>query len=417
MLAAGRWRVVPALGLLIISVALPLQAQEAPRTDLEISLLTFGPGEVYWQRYGHNALLVRDPASGAAAVYNYGIFDFGEKNFLLNFARGRMQYRLAADSLDQTMALYRSEGRSILEQRLDLDPQARVRLAGFLEWNARPENARYPYDYFLSNCSTRVRDALDQVLGGELQRQASARITAHTWRGEVSRLSAPDRLMMLAMDAGLGPATDRPLNLWQAAFVPAHLAQALRELRLSTPDGARRPLVGAERVLYPGQLPEPAAVPPDFRLSFLGAGLLLALLLGVLGILDQLRWRLAARRAFFGIALVLSLVFGLSGLLLAALWGLTAHWASWGNPNILLFNPLWLLLVTAWWQARLPGWRPAPWAQALLTLIVLGAAATLALRLLPALSQQNLHWIALLLPPQAVLLWVILQRRPLTNLR
>lgn len=414
MLAPSRWLVVPALGLLITTVALPLQAQQAPSAGLEISLLTFGPGEIYWQRYGHNALLVRQPASGAAVVYNYGIFDFGEKNFLLNFARGRMQYRLAAHGLDQTLALYQAEGRSILEQRLDLTPEARARIKGFLEWNARPENARYAYDYFLSNCSTRLRDALDAVLGGELQRQAGARMTAHTWRGEITRLSALDRLLMLAMDAGLGPATDRPLSLWQAAFVPAHLAQAVRELRLPAADGGERPLIQGERVLSPGRLLEPAADPPDLRLPFLGAGLLLALLLGVL---DQLRLRPAARRTFSGVTVVLSLIFGLGGLLLATLWGLTAHWGSWGNPNILLFNPLWLLLVPLWWQARLPAWRPPPRAQRLLAFIVLGAASTLALRLLPALSQQNLHWIALCLPSQALLLWAILRVRSTGNLR
>ena len=407
MLARRRWRAAAAFGLLITTAAPSLSAQP-PSSDLEISLLTFGSGEIYWQRYGHNALRVHNRVTGTSVVYNYGMFDFGEKNFLLNFARGRMQYRLAAHGFEQTLAHYRAEGRWILEQPLDLDATARTQLAEFLQWNARPENARYPYDYFLSNCSTRVRDALDTVLGGELRRQAESRLTARSWRSEVARLSAPDGPMMLGMDAGLGPAADHPLNLWQAAFVPDHLAQALRDLRLPAAAGGTRPLVKDERLLYSGRLQEPAAEPPDLRLPFLLAGLLLALALGGL---DRIRSRPAARRVFSGLALLLTLVCGLGGLLLAALWGLTAHWGAWGNPNLLLFNPLALLLLPLWWAAARADWRPAPWARGLLTLIVLGAALTALLRLLPALSQQNLHWILLLLPPQLLLLWAVLRRR------
>jgi hypothetical protein len=66
-----------------------VQAQPAP----QVSLLTFSPGDIYWQRFGHNALIVRD-GLGAPRLYNYGTFDFQQKNFFLNFARGRMQYRL-----------------------------------------------------------------------------------------------------------------------------------------------------------------------------------------------------------------------------------------------------------------------------------------------------------------------------------
>ena len=55
--------------------------------------------------------------------------------------------------------------------------------------NARPENARYRYDYYLDNCSTRVRDALDRAhrLGFsgylEYQLNAAAIDDSACWRG------------------------------------------------------------------------------------------------------------------------------------------------------------------------------------------------------------------------------------------
>src|SRR5215467_9117070 len=50
------------------------------RPSLEISLLTVGPGPIFWERFGHNAIVVRDRASGRAIAFNYGIFDFEQEN-------------------------------------------------------------------------------------------------------------------------------------------------------------------------------------------------------------------------------------------------------------------------------------------------------------------------------------------------
>ena len=62
----------------------------------------------------------------------------------------------------------------------------------FLEWNALPENAEYRYDYFSDNCSTRVRDAIDRVVGGTLRQSAEAVLTSRSYRFEVGRLMAPE---------------------------------------------------------------------------------------------------------------------------------------------------------------------------------------------------------------------------------
>jgi hypothetical protein len=68
---------------------------EQPGANLEVALITFGPGEEIWERFGHNAIEIRDHSSGQARWYNYGIFDFAQQNFFLNFARGLMTYRVA----------------------------------------------------------------------------------------------------------------------------------------------------------------------------------------------------------------------------------------------------------------------------------------------------------------------------------
>ena len=38
-----------------------------------------------------------------------------------------------------------------------------------LIWNAHPENLHYRYSQFYDNCATKVRDALDEALGGKIR--------------------------------------------------------------------------------------------------------------------------------------------------------------------------------------------------------------------------------------------------------
>ena len=65
-----RWLL--ALWLLVASALLHAQpAPPAPR----IGVLTMGPGDVFWERFGHDAIVVSDPAQGAPISYNFGYFD------------------------------------------------------------------------------------------------------------------------------------------------------------------------------------------------------------------------------------------------------------------------------------------------------------------------------------------------------
>ncbi|MDN5782808.1 MAG: DUF4105 domain-containing protein, partial [Luteimonas sp.] len=142
-------------------------AAPAPR----IGVATMQPGTVFFERFGHDAIVVEDPVTGAATSYNFGFFDPDEPDFVSNFVYGRMRYRLQALPFDDDMAYYRDVGRGVSVQWLNLSNDQAVRLSAALAENAKPENARYGYDYFTDNCATRVRDAIDTALGGSLKRQ------------------------------------------------------------------------------------------------------------------------------------------------------------------------------------------------------------------------------------------------------
>lgn len=376
------WMLVLAMLLAMPPLAL---AAAAPR----IGVMTMQPGEVFFERFGHDAIVVVDPDSGEAVSYNFGFFDPSEPDFLSRFIRGEMMYHLVALPATQDLAQYQAAGRGVSMQWLDLEPDQARALAALLAERARPENSRYRYDYFTANCATQVRDALDTAMGGALKAQLAGRSRGNTYRSEAVRLASPAPWMWLGFDLGLGPYADRALSRWEEAFVPMRLADSLREAR----NRQGRPLVQSEQELLPHLIaPEPVEAPRRWW-PWLLAGLSLAAAI------------FAARhrpRLLAGFALPLWLLCGLAGALLVFLWGFTAHQAGWANRNLFLLSPLCLLLLPgaiALLRRRAPGrlFRPLLWAMA--AIAMLGWI----LQWLSLQPQYNLSWIALLLPVHVAL--------------
>ena len=376
--------------LLLWAFLAPLCATSAPR----IGVATMQPGGIFWERFGHNALVVVDDATGEATSYNFGFFDPTEPDFVARFVRGQMRYRLVALPLAQDLATYRDSGRGVSIQWLDLPPDRASALSDALAVNARPENAAYAYQYFEDNCSTRVRDALDRALDGGLRRQLEARSQGSTHRSEAVRLASPAWWMATGFDLGLGPRSDRPMSRWDEAFVPMRLAASLREAR----NAAGMPLVMREEVVLPHlQAPEPVEAARAWWPWGL-AGLAIAGVLIAVG-------RRSVRGAV-ALAAPAWLLAALAGALMLYIWFGTAHAFGWANRNVLLFNPLCGLLLAGAWPA-LRGWPVPRWMA--WTAVVVAACAVLAFFMLaiPAQPQRNAAWVALLLPVHAALAWVL----------
>ena len=391
--------------LLLACAALPAQETVAP-AELEVSLVTFGPGEVYWELFGHNAIVIRDRAAGTATSYNYGMFDFEEDDFLLNFARGHMTYQAMAANADEDIAWYRKQGRFVVEQQLRLDTTQARSLKAYLDWNVEPANARYRYEYFTSNCSTRVRDALDDALGGALRSQLVSPSRGYTYRLLTDALTSRLPWLMVLLDAGLGPFADQRLSFWEDSFIPMQFMEHLRDVRIAGPDGRPVPLVVSEQLLSPARLASPPSFPPDLRWPFFITGLVVA---GALLFLGARRNKRAARMAFSGIALAVALMCAIAGVVLLFLWLGTEHRSAWANENLLLFNPLCLLLIPAWWRARRAHWSGLTSARIIAVLVAILAGLALFVKILPWFPQANLPWILLLLPVHAVLAWIVVR--------
>jgi len=373
-------------------------AETGAGAALTVYLMTMGPGAAVWERFGHNAIWIHDSAQGTDVAYNYGLFDFRQEDFLLHFIQGHMRYWMDGMDAERSAMFYMRQDRSLWVQELNLTAPQRAELQRFLEWNRQEQHKFYDYNYYWDNCSTRVRDALDRVLGGAIRRQTERVLTSNTYRSHTRRLLQVDIPAYLGIMLGLGQPVDRPISVWEAGFLPVQLQESLRNVTVGQ-EGEASPLVLRERTLFESKdLPEPAALPrfwPGLALLGLGLG----------GALALLGWKAKnhklARGSFFTIAILWSVLAGVAGIMLAFLWWFTDHATSAGNENLFHANPVSFVLAVALVAGAFGAHGPRSAVRWLAAGVAGLSLLGVVLKLLPAMYQVNGDVIALLLPVHA----------------
>ncbi len=384
-------------------------ATSVPGASLSVHLLTVGPGDRLWELFGHNALLIRDSATGYEAAFNYGIFDFGAPGFAWRFVQGRMTYWVDARPLDATLSGARAANRPVWAQELALDPAQRAELLQGLRTAALPENREYRYHYYLNNCSTKLRDVLDAVLDGQLRAATEGEPSRATWRDHTRRLTAPNAVAYLGLQLLVGPRGDEATSPWEEMWVPMKLRDALAETTIVRPDGTRTPLVRSQELWVESDREPELDAPPPFNVLFPMFGIVVAIVLTMAGYWAGSGSRTG--RIALGVACtvwcgVCSLV---SALLLYMHW--TDHDFLYWNRNILVFSPVALVLVfllprASWrWET---GSRTRGLALATLTL----ALAALLLSFVPGVSQDTREWASFALPMHFAVYWVVARILP-----
>ena len=336
---------IAALFALVVSSRAHSQQPTAgePGSHLTVYLLTMGPGDQVWEKFGHNGIWIHDELNQTDIVYHWGLFDFADKDFVPNFLRGRMRYSMGAFDMSETVDQYRRSNRTVWAQKLNLQPAQKQRLAEFVAWNNRPENREYHYDYFRDNCSTRVRDALDVALGGTIKSATQGAPSGTSFRFHTARLTQDDWPVFTGTMLGLGQPVDDEISIWDEMFLPVRMKDQLRNVRVTGP-GGQEPLVQDERIIV-----QATRAPEE---SDVHRGIFGYLLISVIGLAVAYGlWILGGRGASasgpLGLAILWSLVAGLAGTVLAGLWVFTDHLYSYRNENLFQLNPLSLLVAVA----------------------------------------------------------------------
>jgi hypothetical protein len=377
---------------------------QVPGSELTVYLMTMGPGDAVWEKFGHNAIWIHDKVKNTDVAYNWGLFDFAASDFMSRFLRGNMRYWMGGMDLESTIDFYRRSNRWVIAQELNLTPAQRTALARFVEWNALPENRFYSYDYYLDNCSTRVRDVIDLALGGALRPQMEAGLSGFTYRYETRRLMESDVPVYTGTMLGLGQPVDRRITGWELAFLPGRLSEMLRDAEVPDGTGKLVRLVLSEDTLFAAtREPEPRGASRS-AVDFLPLAFLLFAILTALAQAARAKPG-ALRVVFLLVAGIASFAIGIAGTGLIALWTLTNHVHSYRNENVLQATPLSLILavmILAHLRSNarsdaissLVGRRTLQLAWIIVALSGIG----LVLKVIPGFNQENHEIIALLLP-------------------
>ena len=204
---------------------------EAPFVDV----LTFGMGEVIFERWGHTAICLRyHEPEHPSICFNYGVTDFDERAGLVwQFVRGEQMFWSEPSRRDTLVGYYREEDRDIWIQTLLVDEAQARKIETRLWKDVDEDNRGYIYDHFRDNCTTRIRDVIDDATGGAL-RKNSELIYPLTAR----QLGAPglesEPLLLGATDFLLGRTMDAPLTVWEAMFHPNVFRKQI-EVQLGVP--------------------------------------------------------------------------------------------------------------------------------------------------------------------------------------
>lgn len=367
-----------------------------------------GPGDAGWEKFGHIALRIQDSQGvlpeypdAHDVMFNWGIFDFEQKNFYLNFLQGRMIYMTAAEDGPHSLRGYRASGRAVYEQVLHLTGAQKIELERRCLVAIAEENKNYRYDYYRDNCSTRVRDILDETLRGQIKQQTESKPSGVTLRWHTRRLLTDDLPLYVALQAELGHPVDQPISQWQELFLPSKLRERLREITIVQPDGSKGQLLESEQVLSPDdKYPEAAAPPRSIPYALMSGILLGGAFVGLTLLI--IRKKRFARTGFIVLGVSWLLLIGIGGAISAWAWIGTDHLVAKYNENLLQVTPLALVLAFLLPKASGGGKRAAFIASAIIAgLSVLG----LALKVTPFFFQVNGDMIALCLPVHLALCW------------
>lgn len=303
------------------------QAQDdSDYANVQVQLVTISPGEFYWSAYGHSAIRIKSPIFDR--MFGFGYFDFADEDFFINFAQGKMQYFLGVVDSNHELSGYREEGRQVVFQNLELTTKQKQQLVEKMVFLAKPENRYYQYDYFLNNCTSKIRDILDEVTNGEISSQLKPLTTTNSW-SDYTFPANNQAWMNLGIAYAYGlPAYDNK-NRWDLSVFPEVFSADIKNLN------AENKWNEDFEIYYQPSQSELQRHEKSFFNTHYAVMLVFGLLL--IGLL--------IKKTHKTTKILWLIIQSLLGIGIVFLWFFTQHSVASWNINLLLFSPLALLLT------------------------------------------------------------------------
>lgn len=308
----------------------------------EVSILTVGPGDELFTSFGHTAIHVKDPIFKLDIVFNYGMFDFNQPNFYVNFAKGKLLYKLGTTTYPRFIQQNAYEQRWVKEQILNLTQQQRQVIFEFLANNVRPQNASYLYDPFFNNCATKPIDILENNITGislndnfvdsnkSIRQLMNDELHQNTWGS-------------FGINLALGNKIDKSSSLKDYLYLPDFVYKSLQKGTIKV-NGNIQPLVKKEKDILQYDEIEPS-------LGWLNPFVIFCLLLFLGAIISYKDFRAKKISHWFDISLLA--VTGIVGIGIMFLWFFTDHQTTPNNLNVLWCFPLNMAILCVYKKKKL----------------------------------------------------------------
>ena len=225
----------------------------------EVSIITVGPGNDFFETFGHSAIRIKDPVLNFDLVYNYGVFDFNQPNFYANFAKGRLLYKLGRYPFHYFVRSNNEDKRWMKEQILNLTQQEKQAFFQYLEDNAKPQNASYYYDPYFDNCATKLRDITQTILGKKVEFPDEYAKDQLTLRQLMNKELAWNHWGSFGINLALGTKLDQKATSAEYMYLPDFVYVAFKDAK-KTENGSTSPLVKKETDILSYSEERPATV-------------------------------------------------------------------------------------------------------------------------------------------------------------
>uniref|UniRef100_UPI00404B563A lipoprotein N-acyltransferase Lnb domain-containing protein n=1 Tax=Flavobacterium sp. TaxID=239 RepID=UPI00404B563A len=286
--------------------------------NAKVSVLTVGTGNASHELYGHTGIRIKDTARGIDVVYNYGFFDFNTPYFVAKFVKGDMQYYVANQNYPNFEYGYKMDNRSIYEQEIALTLDQKNTLFQNLNASLFSEERFYTYKFIDRNCTTKVIDQLNAVLGEAVI--TTTKPVTITYRDILNNTYLDhDYFTKLGINLIFGTKVDHTA---ETLFLPLELHSVLQTVTYQN-----KPLTTSSKTIF-----EAKKIP--LEPSLFNSPYLIILLLALIVLINNKR-----------LTSIYFIISGLLGVFLLLVGLYSYHEEVFWNYNAVLFNPI-LLFFT-----------------------------------------------------------------------
>ena len=169
-------------------------------------------------------------------TYNWGIYDPTTPLFLWKFVKETLPYQLhlvpTQIYIDFTL---RPKNRRMVEDLLILNNKQKKELLAKISWWIQPKNKFYRYHSYHANCSTQIRDLLNEIFNNQIKEKYDTGITNQSRRTYWQNYFLHWPITKFAGDLVFNHQIDQKISRWEEMFIPDKLKEHLTSFGIVKP--------------------------------------------------------------------------------------------------------------------------------------------------------------------------------------